>query len=161
MKLRILILILTCSNIAFAQAPKWDWVKGFGGNQQVNGNGITTDMNNNVYVVGGFICDTFFFGNSFFKKSSVNSSDYFLLKISSSGNVVWARKSYTLSDFNGGNAVAVDNQNNVIVGGNFNGHEIDFGNSIKLYNSSISQPGNGFSVDVFIIKYNASGAIKW
>ncbi|MFM2224202.1 MAG: hypothetical protein RJA07_404 [Bacteroidota bacterium] len=141
----------------FAQAPKWDWVKGFGGNAQNYFESITTDIDGNVVAVGSFTSDTFYYGNKFLVKSANGYSDFLLIKISPMGNVLWAKKTNCgLSGYAIGHSIVVDKQNNIYAAGDFESSILNFGGANTI--------GSGLSnnqYDFFIAKYDKNGNIIW
>jgi hypothetical protein len=70
------------------------WVKSFGGSQDSREYvwRLETDDSNNVYVVGYFSKDVFVdSANYVFTNPHINTYGYFLAKLDSNGNVLWAK----------------------------------------------------------------------
>jgi hypothetical protein len=70
------------------------WVKSFGGSQDSREyvRRLETDDSNNVYVVGYFSKDVFVdSANYVFTNPHINTYGYFLAKLDSNGNVLWAK----------------------------------------------------------------------
>lgn len=126
------------------------WAQRFGGSSNDRGMEVTTDKTGNVYLAGYFYSPTIVFGNDTLTNAGV-VGDIFVAKFDELGNVLWAKRE-------GGPAleipyaIHVDNKNNIIVAGRFSSLSITFGTTTLL------QAG---SMDVFIVKYNASGEIMW
>src|SRR5690554_72536 len=79
-------------------------------------------------------------------------TDVFIAKIAPNGTSVWVMAvGGTSSDR--GLAIAVDNNQNVIVSGFYSG-TVNFGNGISLSSNANSQ-------DAFVAKYSPSGSIIW
>lgn len=89
--------------------------------------------------------------------SSLNDS--FLLKLDPSGNFLWARalakSQYNASPrwSNYANALAIDDQDNVIVTGYFTG--------IALIADTVYYTATGTATDFFVMKYSTAGIIQW
>ena len=65
-----------------------------GGSDSDNGEGVVVDGSGNVYVTGHFISGTADFdpGAGILELTSPGSFDVFVLKLNSSGDLVWARR---------------------------------------------------------------------
>src|SRR5690606_36513318 len=79
-------------------------------------------------------------------------TDIFISKISSNGTTTWVVTAGGSSS-DRGLAIAVDQNQNVIVSGFFSG-TINFGSGINI-------TSNGNSQDAFVAKYSSAGAILW
>lgn len=96
------------------------WAKRAGGNYIGNsltndgGFAITADNFGNIFVTGSIV------GSSNFDSLVFNASqnDMFLAKYDSNGNVIWVRQASNGSDMEG-RCIAIDQQNNILVGGSF------------------------------------------
>jgi len=115
--------------------------------------GICTDENGFIYLSGSFsgtikldtisLITTHFYG-----------SDLFLVKLDSTGNVIWARKSNSIwASGLHPYAISTDKLGNIYLTGNFWGSSITF-DSTTLY----CPQGRQYS---FIVKYNSSGNVSW
>jgi gliding motility-associated-like protein len=131
------------------------WAKSFGGTSIDVGNAVAIDPDDNVYITGQFISPSIVFGSNTLSNpdynSNVETSEYFLAKLDSDGNVLWARTaSGTAVDK--GEALAVDNLGNVYVQG--------FYMSTVLKFDLITIDGNGQG-NVFLAKYDTDGNLIW
>ncbi len=114
------------------------WVKQFGSDQDDYARGIATDSSGNVLVAG------YSYGK--FVSTNQGRSDIVLLKLDSSGGLVWQRQ--LASDKKDmGKAVVVDGNDDIFVGG------LTEGSMNCKYN-------RGFS-DVLLIRYNSDGTWQW
>jgi gliding motility-associated-like protein len=108
---------------------------------------VSVDGSGNAYATG------YFTGSATFGTTTLNSSgssDIFIAKINNTGSYVWAIKAGgTASDR--GLSIQTDNAGNVYVTGFFNG-------SATFGTTTITSSGQQ---DVFIAKYNTSGALQW
>ncbi len=111
---------------------------------------LVVDSKENIYVIGYFE-GVRTFGSTTLR--SVGVQDFFLVKLDSSGEILWAMNSSTMSeeeDVATGMDVGVDAQGNIYATGSFRGH-VTFGDF----------PLSGEIGDVFILKVNTSGKILW
>lgn len=129
------------------------WAKTFGGIDGEIGSSIAVDNNGDLYITGWFTSSSVTFGNITLNNSSSGSSDIFIVKIDSGGNVIWA-KSAGGSLIDRSNGITVDVSGNVFVTGSFMSPSINFG-AENVTNSSSS--GN----DIFVAKYDVSGNNLW
>ena len=119
------------------------------------GSSIGLDVLGNIYVTG------FFKGVSdfdpsvvVFNLSSSGSSDVFVAKLDSLGNLLWAKSiGGSSSDF--GNSISIDGSSNVFLTGRFYSYS-DFDPGAGVY--ALSPIGTG---DIFISKLDASGNFVW
>jgi gliding motility-associated-like protein len=131
------------------------WVKKFGGNFSDRAYDIQVNSQNEVVVTGQFFGTVNFDGFSL--QSVSNSKDIFLVKLSPSGDVLWA-----ISE--GGPmaenvySLAVDSQDNIIMTGQFQG-TAEFGG--QSFTSLINPQLGTYSYDIFVSKYNNNGSAIW
>jgi hypothetical protein len=114
---------------------------------------ITTDQSGNVYVTGTFISDVITFGGTTLTNSGAQSQELYIVKYSPSGEVLWA-ESFGGAGDEVGNAIAVDDQGNAFLAGQFTSPSIIIG-STTLTNDNA--PNN----DLFLAKYNPNGDVLW
>jgi hypothetical protein len=129
------------------------WAKTFGGSDGEIATSISIDSNGDIYVTGWFSSSNVTFGTQTLTNSSAGNSDVFVVKLNSTGNVVWA-KSAGGNATDRGQSICVDANGNVIVAGLFISSTINFG----AVNVNHSGSGNN---DLFIVKYDASGNPLW
>ncbi len=123
------------------------WAKKGGGSGDDKAEGIAVDKNGDIYIVGSFTHSASFSGNSI---TSSGKYSAFITKYNSSGNVQWVEKGGACCDTTQFRSVAVDENNDVYVSGNFNVNA-DF----DSFNFTAS------STDCIILKYNSSGNVLW
>jgi hypothetical protein len=127
------------------------WARSAGGNDREVGNSVSVDINGNAFVTGYFRSPSITFGSTILTNTNNGSSDIFIVKYDTNGNVIWAKS-------NGGNgydeaySLSADAVGNVFVTGGFGSPTINFG-STTLTNS-----GNG---DLFLAKYDVNGNVIW
>jgi hypothetical protein len=110
------------------------------------GNGIATDGNGNVVVVG-FLQAEVDFGAG--PVTSAGAKDVFMAKYSPEGDYLWARTFGNTRD-DVANGVAVSANDDIVITGSFYG-PVDFGGGPLASDPS----------DVFVAKYSSTGAHEW
>jgi hypothetical protein len=115
--------------------------------------GIAADASGNAVVAGYFTGTANFGGGAI---TSAGGADAFVAKYNAQGSFLWAVQLASVGD-DVANAVAIDGQGNVIVTGYYYG-TMNFG-GVTL--SSRANPAGGSSMDIFVAKYSASGALIW
>lgn len=138
-----------------AQNIGLDWAKSIGGTGSDYCKSITTDVMGNIYLTGYFNNTVDFDpGSGVFNLSSNGSSDIFIQKLDSSGNLIWV-KSIGGSSYDEAYSITTDNIGNVYVTGFFR--------SIVDFNpgSGIANFGAYGQCDLFVLKLNSSGNFVW
>jgi len=129
------------------------WAKGAGGRLNDQVSSIKTDATGAILLTGYFESQYLIFGIDTVKNPVPLAADVFVIKYDSSGNFIWGNNSGGFGD-NYGNAITTDASNNVFVAGVFNSPTITFGDSV------LTNSGTGTD-DIFLVKYNRSGALLW
>lgn len=147
---KVLFIILLTSTITNAQTPDWTWAKNISLYLNTKVNLTSIDNEGNVYLIGDFNAPTATIGGEIFTNSSLsNSSDSYIIKFDTVGNVIWT-KQLTGSASESLTSVTTDSAGNVyIVGG--------FGNTITLGSTVLSRQGG----NSFIAKLNSAGDYIW
>jgi uncharacterized delta-60 repeat protein len=101
--------------------------------------GVAVDSSGNIYVTG-------YTDGGLDENSSSGKQDFFLTKYNSSGTKEWTKQQGSSAD-DFGNGVAVDSSDNIYVTGATYG---------KLHGNN-----NSGIYDIFLVKYNSSGARQW
>ncbi len=164
MKNLILIAILF-SNFSFksdAQIPNWQWAKTIEGWKDDNGRSIACDSKSNVVMVGDFLSDSIASGAQYFPNvnptggiiNQYSLSDIFVSKYDSSGNIVWT-KSFGGDSMDVASGVAIDQADNIIVTGKFNGATMVIGSIV------LTKPIGQVTSDAFIFKLDPNGNVLW
>jgi hypothetical protein len=123
------------------------WATGLGGSQTTVAVGLAVDSSGNVYATGSL------YGTGTFGSVTLTSAggyDAFLVKLNTSGTVVWA------DDFGGtgtdqAKTAAVDSTGNVFVAGQFQ-------NTAAFGSVSLTSAGN---FDAFVTKVLPTGVVSW
>ena len=131
------------------------WAKSMGGAYNDQGRSITTSASGNVYVTGYFN-DTADFDpdTATFNLTSNGINDFFIQKLDTSGNLIWA-KSVGGTGYDYGLSITTDASDNVYVTGGFQGIA-DFNPDTATFN--LTSKG---TYDIFIQKLDAGGNFIW
>ncbi len=119
---------------------------------QTRGHAIDLDDSNNLYATGYFVYEVTF-GDSV-DLTGEGEEDIFVAKFNDEGELLWVKQAGGAAETNEndrGNAIAVDEENNVYVAGSYEG---------PASFDSININGNG-KMDLFVAKYDAAGNIVW
>ena len=131
------------------------WATKAGGSGSDRATSVKSDSNGNIYITG-FYYGTATFGSTILTSVS-GSQDGFLAKLDANGNFLWA-KSFGGNLAEWGNAVAIDELDNPVVTGQFQGTANFSGTTL----TSMINPNTLFSsFDVFVAKYTPAGNITW
>lgn len=129
------------------------WAKTFGGADGDQGNGLAVDASGNVILTGWFASASMTVSTTVLNNVGTTSSDLFIVKYDSDGNLIWA-KSTGGSANDRGYAVSCDASSNVFVTGWYTSPTINFGTG------NLTNAGSATN-DIFIVKYDASGTALW
>jgi len=134
------------------------WVRGATGSNDDVANALATDASGNVYMTGQFESSTLVF-NTFTLNNTGGGYDAFTVKYNASGTPIWAGSIGTgtpgnIITSNYGYSLALDDTN-VIIAGNFGNSSVTFGSS------TLTDDGASGQYNLFIAKYNSSGAALW
>ncbi len=128
------------------------WVRSFGGENNDNGHGIATDGAGNVYVTGDFAGEAAFGPLYLQSVAAPPLTDIFVLKLAPDGIVKWAISSS--SPFNEyAYGIAVERGGDAYVTGGFIGH--------IMFDTIVARGIGGIGMDMFIAKFDSSGAVLW
>ncbi len=114
---------------------------------------ICTDLEGNIYIAGTFTGTTSTFGSFTLTNNSPSYTDVFILKLDSSGNILWAKSAGgNNNDFASG--ISVDPFKNLYVSGYFSSNMI-------LFDSTTFVNGHPSGLDYYLAKYDSSGTLLW
>jgi len=138
---------LVLADSSRAAPPLHVWSQRFGGTSSDQGNTVALDASGNVIVSGPFFGTANFGGVNLV---SAGAADVFLAKYDASGAHLWSKR------FGGTSqeqsiVLAVDGSGSIVVTGLFAG-TVDFGGGPLV---------SAGSSDIFLVKYDASGAHLW
>jgi hypothetical protein len=141
---------------------KWDingvaqWIKGFGGSTTGvdEGNGIATAPNGDIYVIGNFEGAVDFNPNVGISNLTSNGAyDLFIQKLSTSGNLIWA-KAIGGSSSDLGNDINIDSNGDIIFTG-YNYGTVDFDAGLTINNLTPT------TANAFICKWDSNSNFIW
>jgi type IX secretion system substrate protein/beta-propeller repeat-containing protein len=132
------------------------WAIQIGGTDGDRGYSIATDASGNVYATGAFIGTADFDPGAgvFNMTSAAGYGDMFIVKLNTSGNLVWA-KQYGGTGSITGYSIALDASGNIHTTGSFVG-AIDFDPGA----ATLSMTSTG-TYDIFVSKLNSFGDFIW
>jgi hypothetical protein len=130
------------------------WSKRFGDTTDDKAYAVAVDSRDNVLVTGYFRNRVDFGGGVL--SGSLGAPATFIAKYGTNGGHLWSRLTInTLKS--GGNGIAVDASDNVVVSGYFSG-DADFDSTDGYGNDLLSSVGY---TDIYLAKYSAGGAYLW
>ncbi len=124
------------------------WAKNAGNVGNDFGNAITVGTDGSIYITG-YYSSTITFGTN--TLTAVGSSDVFILKMDSSGNVIWVKSAGGVGPEEA-SGICVDNSNNVFISGNYRNN--------TMYFETYPLVNKGYS-DIFIARYDSNGNVIW
>lgn len=145
--MRSLCLLLLATSL-HAATPTFEWVAAGGGAKSDKTRAVTFDREGNVFMAGE-TTDDGTFGDQ--KRTGLGSTDFFLTKLSPEGKFLWVR-SLGGSLVDRGYGVATDPAGNAYVTGHYQ--------STDAQANGQTLPNSG-DYDIFIAKYDTSGALIW
>ncbi len=125
-------------------------------------NSITVDNSGNVFVTGCFHGDSIIFGNYILRSpyQMYLYDNFFVVKYSSSGQVMWAKCMSSANNINGscnGNGIDTDESGNAYIIGNFSSNNIIIDSDTLVKTDSSTYPYN----NIFLLKLNNQGNSVW
>lgn len=132
------------------------WACSFGNTANDEVAAFSTDGNGNCYVTGMFSGTVDFDpGASVFNLTSNGLSDYYVVKLNSSGVFQWAQSGGSSSSSDGGIGIDTDPSGNVFVTGSIFGVvDMDAG-------SGTSNAGQANTISLFLMKLDPAGNFVW
>ena len=130
------------------------WAKSTSVNYNFKSTSVSADFSGNVYVIGSFNSSTLTFGTTILTNVNVGFVDFFIVKFSSDGTVLWAKSAGGIRD-DIGKSVSTDASGNIYVTGSFGSSAITFGTT------TLTNTGDNGYKDVFITKYAPDGTVLW
>jgi hypothetical protein len=154
-------LMLTSNGDVDAFVVKYDsngnilWAKSFGQLSEDIAEGVTTDANGNIYVVGSFVNTVDFNpGSGVNNYTSLGGGDAYILKLDPNGNFIWA-KTFGSANYDEANSIAISATGDILVSGYFAGTtDFNTGPASNILTSI------GF-YDPFVLKLDSMGDFVW
>lgn len=131
------------------------WTKTIGQLLDDDVSSLALDDQSSLYATGDYSMQTDFNpGSAVFNLTPAGNADVFVLKLNVSGNFVWA-KSFGGTNFERGDAIALDDNGNIYITGYFQG-TADFDPGGGVFNiSTVSLR------DMFVVKLRNNGSFLW
>ena len=124
------------------------WSKSISGSGIKVINDVATDSENNIYLTG-------YFEDSLFIDDDVliapDGQNFFLLKYHETGDLIWGKNYGTFGEIRG-NCIDIDSNDDIVVGGYFQG-AVDF--------DGFELESNNIDFDLFVVKFSPSGTAIW
>jgi len=138
--------------VKYDSAGNVNWAKGFGGISYDLAHAVAVDTAGNTYVTGEFGSPTLVIDTITLTKTGADSSDIFIAKFNTTGNVLWASSAGGAGN-EIANSVVVDSKLEIIyITGTFTSPTMTFGADVLV---------NVGSVDLFLAKYDTDGNDLW
>lgn len=131
------------------------WAKRIGGTGEEWATDIELDQDGNIYVAGHFSasCD-FDSGAAVFNLTAMGQEDFFICKMTNTGNFVWVRSGGS-AGVEGIGSLSIDNEGTIYACGSFQ-QTVDFDPGIGSFNMTSSG-----DQDIFILKFSGAGDFIW
>lgn len=139
-----------------AQNPQVEWTKSIGGTGNERANGITTDQDGNIIIVGRFQSTTMKFDEVILTKNSLDKedvADIFIIKMDKTGKAHWGIAAGDKGDDHAMSCVA-DKKGNIYVVGWFESKILKLG-GISLTNKTEK------GCDMYVAKFSPNGECIW
>jgi|GEM_PF-2071552 len=158
------LLCILVSFVTNAQNPQW--LIQAGGTSEDAGMITKVAPNGNI-VVGGYFRNTIDLDPSsgtYNITSFSNTQDMFLACYTPAGALIWG---FPLGreDYDAISTIAIDNSNNIYIGGFFRGNNVDFdpssGTTTLTCNGFTGGGSSTYGGDGFVAKYSSAGAFQW
>ncbi|HEV7347167.1 SBBP repeat-containing protein [Telluribacter sp.] len=124
-----------------------NWVKAAGGNSVEGGNGITLDINGDIYITGQFY-ETISFESNFL--TSQGLGDIFIAKYNLNGNLLWAQQTGG-NGFDFANSIVAGTNGRIYIAGYFTG-------ATTIGKTSLVSEGER---DVLVCSFSTNGNPIW
>jgi len=137
------------------------WSTYYGGNNAEEGNSLTIDGNNSILITGYTTSTDFPLQNpgsgAYFQSSKAGEHDVYILKFNSNGVRQWATY-YGGNDWDEGQSITVDGNDNILIAGNTESTTLPLQNP---GGGAYFQSAYGGISDAFILKFNSVGVRQW
>ncbi|MBK9249231.1 MAG: hypothetical protein IPM69_14235 [Ignavibacteria bacterium] len=149
------LLFVLVTRLSAANSQEWLWANSYGTTGVNKSTAVVNDGSGNLYVTGFFESAQMKVGS--FTLSNQGGRDVFVVKLSKSGTVIWA-KSYGGSFDDVPTSLTIDSKGDCIVAGNYISKTVKF-DALTLMNTG--QAADKTS-DIFVAKLNqTTGEVEW
>jgi len=158
-KILFLIIILVTTKNFKAQNSNFNWVNTYKGGDS-EGKSVAIDNQGFIYTAGSFQ-NTLALGPAgiSYTLTSAGSTDVFITKTDSLGNLIWAKRIGSLYN-DEANAIMVDHLGNIIIGGRFTS-QVDFDPGAGAFNMTVLNGMTSVFKDAFVLKLDGNGNFIW
>ncbi len=136
--------------IKYNASGQFQWSRQMGSDGDDQAVQILSDTLNNIYFSGQFKGTAFNYGSGILPNTLVNTNEIFLIRLNTSGSVIWARNPAGPTDDYAGKLYSDGRR--ILFTGYFQSSSLQFGN-ITLLKPSFSP--------VFLAEYDSSGTVNW
>ena len=153
---KVLLIFFYCllvANFLHSQYVNWPWAIGSAGNNEQQVMGCASDRYGNLYCAGWFKGGNIIFGNSNLLNPHIGHSAFFVVKLTPSGQVLWAKVGESPYG-NSASSIATDSSGDAYLAGTFNG-------SVAVFDSLTLSAVDSNNSNDFIAKYDGAGNIVW
>lgn len=119
-------------------------------NNSLDSRAIISDKYGNYYIGGGGVKDTILYRGAL---RYVDTGSIYLFKFDQDHNLIWSRKGSKSNDLGFAQALAIDNQNNIIAGGYYE--------EMLLFGNDTLSNQDGGAENAFISKFQPDGTHLW
>jgi hypothetical protein len=142
--------------LPFCAQPSFDWAATVGSQPSEENRRVFVDVAANIYIIGSFSSTVDFDpGPGTFNLSAAGEMDAYVLKLSPSGNFIWAVR-LGGSSYERASDISGDSFGNIYVVGSYSTGTIDLDPGPNTYSLSTTQDGSNF-----IVKLNSNGGFIW
>lgn len=147
-------------DISWNKGGAYKWTRSMGSTGVDEPHGITTDNNDNIFIIGKFQNTVNFgvdWGETDEKSSPNGNDDIFITKINTDNTYAWTKQIGGSADDRGKDIIC-DNSGNCYLTGYFSGSNVNFAED---WSGTDNKTNMGSSWDVFITKINSAGTYAW
>ena len=141
--------------VKYNSSGEEQWFRKIGGSTLNVVSGIAVDGDDNIFLTGDFEGSVTFFGSPDVVLNDVYDRAIFIAKYNNEGNILWTKSSGSDS-YVGSKNIALDNESNAYITGNF---ECKFNAFADFYGEgTFNSIGKK---DIYTAKYSAAGVLEW
>jgi len=131
------------------------WANRAGGSGMDQATSVTVDASGNAYLGGWYTGDTLIFASDTLIASQGGTSNLFLAKYNTNGNILWGKSAGCTGGAEAISYIAASAAGNIYVAGFFHSTTIIFGTD------TLTNKNTDYSTDIFLVKYNTNGSVLW
>lgn len=155
MRTSLALLASLASLVLPAQTATWEWVHGSGGENKDDGKSVAIAPDGSVYELGFFQSASITLGDTTLYNPIEPDHNMFLAKYTPEGELLWAMMPTGMFYGCFPEAMAVDQEGNLIIAGGFQGYNIRFGD-LQINGGNVTS-----DTEILIVKLDADGNGIW